>query len=77
MGKREDAVLVQDILEAIRRIDEYAAGMTFQKFVRDGKTLDAVVRNFEIIGEAAKKFSPAFREARQFSGTRSPMIFLS
>lgn len=45
---------VQDILEAIQRIDQYMANLTFEEFSKDSKTVDAVIRNFAIIGEAAK-----------------------
>jgi uncharacterized protein with HEPN domain len=39
------------------RIQEYIAGLDFQNFKRDYKTVDAVIRNFEIIGEASKNLS--------------------
>lgn len=45
---------VQDILEAIQRINQYMANLTFEEFSKDSKTVDAVIRNFAIIGEAAK-----------------------
>ncbi len=45
---------IQDILGAIRRINEYVEGMTFAQFAGDRKTLDAVERNFIAIGEAAR-----------------------
>jgi hypothetical protein len=54
MRKGDVRVYVQDILEAIRRIDEYLEGLTFEVFVGDTKTVDAVIRNFAVIGEAAK-----------------------
>jgi uncharacterized protein with HEPN domain len=47
-------VYVQDILEAIKRIDNYLEGLTFNEFLKDKKTVDAVIRNFAVIGEAAK-----------------------
>jgi uncharacterized protein with HEPN domain len=47
-------IYVEDILGAIARIDEYLDGLTFSQFVEDQKTVDAVIRNFAIIGEAAK-----------------------
>jgi uncharacterized protein with HEPN domain len=43
---------VTDILDAITAIQEYIAGMTYDVFVADRKTVDAVVRNLIIIGEA-------------------------
>ena len=47
-------VYVQDILEAIEKIDGYLEGLTFSQFVEDERTVDAVIRNFAVIGEAAK-----------------------
>ncbi|MBU0763339.1 MAG: DUF86 domain-containing protein [Bacteroidetes bacterium] len=44
---------MQDILDSIRSIQEYTAGITYQEFIADRKTVDAVIRNFIIIGEAA------------------------
>lgn len=43
-----------DILLAISRIFEYTENYQFVDFKRDYKTVDAVIRNFEILGEAAK-----------------------
>jgi len=48
---------LDDILLSINRISEYTQGYTFEDFKKDYKTVDAVVRNFEIIGEAAKNIS--------------------
>ena len=44
---------LEDLLLAMNRIAEYIEGMSFIDFKRDYKTVDAVIRNFEIIGEAA------------------------
>jgi len=57
MSERADSDFLSDIQEAIRRIIEYTAGMTYQAFVEDTKTQDAVIRNLEIIGEATKNLS--------------------
>ena len=43
------------------RIAEYIEGYTFIKFKQDYKTVDAVIRNFEIIGEAAKNLPEDFK----------------
>lgn len=45
---------LEDIVEAAEKIDRYTDGMTYETFVDDQKTVDAVLRNFEVIGEAAK-----------------------
>jgi uncharacterized protein with HEPN domain len=42
------------ILEAIERINRYLGNMDEEEFLRDEKTQDAVIRNFEIIGEASR-----------------------
>ena len=44
---------VEDILACIQKIDSYTHGLTYEQFSVDDKTVDAVIRNFEIIGEAA------------------------
>jgi uncharacterized protein with HEPN domain len=53
--KRDFKIYIQDILEAIRRIDNYLKGLTFEEFKKDNKTADAIIRNFAVIGEAVKK----------------------
>lgn len=45
---------LQDINTGISRIGEYIEGFNFRQFKKDYKTVDAVIRNFKIIGEAAK-----------------------
>ena len=44
---------VDDILEAVERIQNYTKGLDFQQFSHDQKTVDAVVRNITVIGEAS------------------------
>ncbi len=61
MPKRGDLECAADIAEAIRRIEAYTEGITYQNFLADTKTQDAVVRNLEIIGEAVKKMSGDFK----------------
>ena len=51
---RDYKVYLEDILEAIHKIRAYTAGLSLPTFTADSKTFDAVVRNLEIIGEAAK-----------------------
>jgi uncharacterized protein with HEPN domain len=57
-SKRGEGEYLADIQEAARYIREYIEGYTFERFVSDRKTQDAVIRNLEIIGEAAKHVSP-------------------
>jgi len=53
---------LEDILTAINRISEYIDNYTFIDFKRDNKTVDAVIRNFEIIGEASKNLPIEIKE---------------
>jgi len=60
--KRSCQIYFEDILTAIGRILEYTQECDFADFKRDYKTVDAVIRNFEIIGEAAKKIPDEIKE---------------
>jgi len=54
MSKRGVVEILSDIKEAISRISNYIKDVSYEQFLYDLKTQDAVVRNFEIIGEAVK-----------------------
>ena len=60
MSKRSLELLIDDIWESIEKIERYTESMTRESFQNDEKTTDAVVRNFEIIGEAAGRLSEDF-----------------
>ncbi|MGQ0829806.1 MAG: HepT-like ribonuclease domain-containing protein [Bacteroidota bacterium] len=62
MSKRSPALLIEDILEATRKIQDYTKDHTFESFSNDSKTIDAVIRNFEIIGEATNRLPIDFRD---------------
>ena len=53
-SERDPILYLEDILISMKRVEEYIEGLDFQKFKMDYKTVDAVIRNFEIIGEASK-----------------------
>ena len=61
MSKRNNTLLVADMLLAISKIKVYTEGLDFDSFMADSRTTDAVERNFEIIGEAANQLSPEFQ----------------
>jgi len=52
---RDVRVHLDDILEACKRVNTYTSNLSLEEFRGDQKTVDAVVRNLEVIGEAAKK----------------------
>jgi uncharacterized protein with HEPN domain len=80
MRKADFRVYVQDILEATQRIDEYLGEMTFEEFSKDKRTMDAVIRNFAVIGEAAKKVPISVKRKhpeiawKRMSGMRDKVI---
>ena len=53
---------VEDILASIEKIERYVEGMSREEFRADEKTVDAVVRNFGIIGEAARHIPESIRD---------------
>ena len=62
MYKRGNKEFILDMFLACQRILEYTKDMSSEEFVKDNKTLDAVVRNVEILGEAVKNISKEFME---------------
>lgn len=71
---------VQDIIDSIRDIESFIKGMKFDEFKRDRKTINAVVRSIEVIGEASKKI-PATIKAnhpgvpwKKMAGMRDKLI---
>lgn len=61
MSNRDTKLLLDDILQSALKIKRYTDLMDIDKFVKDDKTLDAVIRNFEIIGEAANRINSDFK----------------
>ena len=62
MYKRGDKEFILDMLFACKRIKDYTSGLSFEEFEKDIKTVDAVIRNVEILGEATKNISKSFTE---------------
>lgn len=62
--KKKTQLYLHDIADAIIAIEKYTARLSFEKYSKDQKTIDAVIRNFEIIGEAANNISKEFIQSR-------------
>lgn len=63
MPPRNWRLRITDILDAINAIQQFTAGMDFDAFAADRKTVDAVLRNITVIGEAARCIDPEFVDA--------------
>ena len=80
MSKRDATILLEDIREALAKISRYVSGMDRAAFLGDEKTVDAVVRNVEIIGEAVKQLHDDFKAANpavpwaQIAGLRNRIV---
>ena len=73
MSERHKSPLpfIKDILDAIEKIEKYCQNITYEQFLQDDKTKDAVVRNLEIIGEAAKNIPDHIREMSSATAWKS------
>ncbi|MEK7678668.1 MAG: DUF86 domain-containing protein [Deltaproteobacteria bacterium] len=77
---RDYRVFLDDIIESAAKIRKYTKGLTLKKLAKDTKTLDAVIRNLLVIGEAAKNIPEDIRkkypdvEWKKISGLRDILI---
>ena len=65
MRKPDDRGRLQDILDAIKRIQSYQRGSDEKKFADDLMRQDAIIRQIEILGEAARNVSAEYQEQHQ------------
>jgi len=63
---RDHRVYLNDILTAISKIERYVSDLSFQDFTQDEMRVDAVVRNLEVVGEAAKHLPEEIRRKYPF-----------
>ena len=77
---REFTDYLKDIADAIEKVQQFVEGMDFEKFSHDSKTVFAVIRALEIIGEASKKIPEATKREypdlpwRGMAGIRDKLI---
>ena len=80
MTERDDALYLRHILEAAEQIQSYVAGVDEPAFEQTRMLQDAVVRQLEIMGEAAKQLSSEIRRAnpqirwQDIAGMRDKLI---
>lgn len=78
--KRDTGVFLEDILESISRIEEYVKGLSENEFYNNIPSQDAIVRRFEIIGEAVKNIPQELKDQypdilwKEIAGTRDILI---
>ncbi len=61
MNQRTPQIFIEDILEAINKIERFTQGMTDEAFKQDELVIDGVLRNLEVIGEAARNIPDNIR----------------
>ncbi|MGC9310301.1 MAG: DUF86 domain-containing protein [Candidatus Aenigmatarchaeota archaeon] len=78
--KRNPILFLEDMLESIRLIKRFSKGLDREKFMKNELRQNAIIRQFEIIGEAAKHLPDSFRKKypkvpfREISGFRDVLI---
>jgi len=78
--KKDYKLYLKDIAEAMKSIEQFVKGITFDDFVKDDKTTSAVIRKFEIIGEATKQIPDELRQKyptipwKEMAGMRDRLI---
>lgn len=79
-AKRNDKFYLKDILDSIEKIESYINELDFEKFSKSQIVIDAVIRNFEIIGEATKNLSKEIKYSyleipwKEMTGMRDKVV---
>lgn len=78
--KKDLGDYIADILNSIKDVEEFTEGMVFETFLTDKKTINAVLRSLEVMGEAAKRIPEELREKypdipwKRMAGMRDKLI---
>lgn len=78
--RKDNLVYIDDILSSIKKINKFCKGIGKEDFMENELLMDGVVRNLEIIGEAASNLTASFRERykeiewRKMIGMRNRII---
>ena len=60
---RDDRVYLMHIQDSLREVRQFTEGESYESFLENRMMQNAVMRSFEVVGEAARRVSPEFREA--------------
>ncbi len=77
---RDYKLYLEDIRDAIKKIEKYTRGVSMRKFIKNNLIIDAVIRNLQIIGEAARKIPDSEKgripeiEWRRLAGLRNILV---
>jgi uncharacterized protein with HEPN domain len=80
MKDRDFTDYIRDILISIQDVEEFTTGITFEDFLKDKKTIKAVIRSLEVLGEASKKIPDEIRNRypripwKRMAGMRDKLI---
>ena len=80
MIQREYGDYFNDILNSILEMQEFVEDLSFEEFIEDKKTINAVIRSLEVLGEAAKKIPPSLKSRhanipwKKMAGLRDKLI---
>lgn len=80
MSERIIKLYLDDIKDAIRKIEDYTKGMSYEKFIRNEQVMDAVLRNLSIIGEAVRNIPKEIKHKnpdvgwKEINGMRNKVI---
>jgi len=80
MKRRDYRDYIKDVLDSVNDIESFIRDMSFEDFKRDRKTINAVVRSIEVIGEATKKIPKTLKDKhrevpwKKMSGMRDKLI---
>lgn len=80
MTRKDYRDYFQDIFDSLNDIESFIASLDAEEFLKDKKTINAVIRSVEVIGEAAKNIPPSYRQQykdvpwKKMAGMRDKLI---
>ena len=66
MSKRDYFLFIEDVVSSIEKIEKYIKDVSFEEFSENDMVMDAVIRNFAVVGEAVKKIPREIKEKHTY-----------